>query len=126
MLSQKLVIKVADDIVVSMHEILDGYSKKVREGLDKLKDDVANEAASKLATTSPKKSGKYAGDWVVQKRGSARVVHNRKHYQLTHLLEKGHALRNGGRSKAMPHIKPVEEQVIKEMSTKIKQVIENA
>ena len=44
----------------------------------------------------------YADDWVVSTQGDARsgyetVVHNQKHYQVTHLLEHGHALRGGGR-----------------------------
>ena len=33
---------------------------------------------------------------------------------MTHLLEKGHANRDGGRTKAYPHIKPAEEEAVKE------------
>lgn len=42
--------------------------------------------------------------WVV-----SAVIGNRK-WSLTHLLEYGHALRNGGRARAFPHFDPVGEK----------------
>ncbi|WP_347563968.1 hypothetical protein [Neglectibacter sp. X58] len=48
------------------------------------------------------------------------VVHNKKRYQLTHLLEKGHAKRGGGRVRAFPHIAPAEQASIRELEEGIK------
>ena len=74
-----------------------------------------------LREAQPSGSGKYGSwdaynaDWnhKKQKGGSGvygEVVYNQKHYQLAHLLEKGHALRGGGRAQAFPHIAPVAEE----------------
>lgn len=67
---------------------------------------------AELKATSPKsknkrRSGQYAKSWTKKKRGKMIIIHN-KEYQLTHLLEKGHAKRGGGRVEAKVHILPVE------------------
>ena len=46
-----------------------------------------------------------------------------KKYQLAHLLEKGHAKRGGGRTKAVPHIAPAEESAVKQLESDIKKAI---
>lgn len=46
-----------------------------------------------------------------------------KEYRLTHLLEKGHATRNGGRTKAYPHIQYGDEYAKKELPKRIGEVI---
>ena len=56
-------------------------------------------------------------------KGIQATVWNEKHYQLTHLLEKGHALRDGGRSAAFPHIAPVEQKCEDELIRNIKKNI---
>ena len=51
------------------------------------------------------------------------TVHSPKKYQLAHLLEKGHAKRGGGRTKAVPHIAPAEESAVKQLESDIKKAI---
>lgn len=43
-----------------------------------------------------------------------------KKYQLAHLLEKGHAKRGGGRTKAQLHIAPAEDNAVKQLESNIK------
>jgi len=104
------------DFSDQLKDILDTYATDVHEKVDNCCMNVAKEGAHKLQQTSPKRSGKYAKSWAVKEVAggggvtqSTWVIHNKKYYRLTHLLEKGHAKRGGGRVKAYPHIKPVEE-----------------
>lgn len=96
-----------------VHEVLnanwlaDGVIPAMSESVE----EVAKEAAKKLKQTSPG-TGRYHKGWAVKnERGRltcAAIVYG-KHgtYQLAHLLENGHLMRNGKRSKAIVHIKPV-------------------
>lgn len=80
-------------------------------------------AVDKLKATSPKRYGKYSKSWKAKEFESTfeiqSVIHNEKHYRLTHLLEKGHQNRDGSRTKAQPHIAQVEEDVIAELESDI-------
>lgn len=113
-------------VSIQMKEILDEFSDKVNEVLDKSANQTADEAVEKLRNTSPRKSGAYAQGWTVKKEGKGDViVHNATNYQLTHLLENGHVIRNKkgtyGRAPAHKHIKPVETWANKEFQRKIEE-----
>lgn len=119
----------ADSIEIQMAEILEDASKAVRESAQKAMQETAKEAASKLKSSSPKRSGNYASTWTTKTEKSRDIptviVHNSKHYQLTHLLENGHIVRNKygtyGRAPAVKHIKPVEEWANEELVVRIKE-----
>ena len=70
----------------------------------------AKMAEATLKETSPKRTGKYAKGWTTEEhdtsRGFSVVVRNKAKPGITHLLEKGHMTRKGGRTKAIPHILP--------------------
>ena len=66
---------------------------------------------------------RYRSSWTVQSQNS-RLDASATIYSripgLPHLLEKGHALRGGGRTRGKPHIKPVEEKLVKEFENELK------
>lgn len=105
--------------------ILEKYMDDINDIVETAVKDVGKAAAAELKKTSPVRTGDYAKGWKAQKLktryGVTTVcVHNPTCYRLTHLLEHGHALRNGGRSKAYPHIKPAEEKAADNLGEKIR------
>ena len=117
-------------VAIQMREILDEFNEKVNDVLEKSADTVADEAVSRLQNTSPRRSGAYASGWTVKKESAKEIiVHNSDHYQLTHLLENGHVVRNKkgtyGRAPAHKHIKPVETWANNEFQRLIKEGIES-
>lgn len=72
----------------------------------------AKRAQTRLKSTSPGR--KYARGWKVKKDRDGATVYNASQPSLTHLLENGHdVISHGvkvGRARAIPHIKPVEEE----------------
>ena len=116
-------------VTAQMAELLDEVDKEVQQSARKGIDGVSKESVQKLRNTSPVKTGSYAKGWSTKKQGDMDViVYNRTDYQLTHLLENGHVIRNKkgtyGRAPAHKHIKPVEEWAIDELPRRILEGIE--
>ena len=104
---------------------IDDMAEEIMRGLTEYADlaDTAMKAAVKKTATSvkreisdnaPKRTGRYAKSWTTKKTKENShsleiTVHSKNRYQLAHLLEKGHAKRNGGRVPGKPHIAPAEE-----------------
>ena len=90
---------------------------------------VAKEAVKELKTTSPEgpgsKKGHYKEGWTskVESENAVSIgirVYNRKKPGLTHLLEKGHANRGGGRVEGKPHISEAEKNAIEAYEERLK------
>lgn len=113
-----------ESVTAQMTELLDEIDKDIEQSAKTNIQVVAKESVVKLRNTSPVKTGSYAKGWGTKKQGDMDViVHNRTDYQLTHLLENGHVIRNKkgtyGRTRGIKHIEPVEEWAVDELPRRI-------
>lgn len=121
-----------DNLTSAIMRELDNYVGVTDEAVDKGVSETAKAAVKKLQSAHPAGSGQYGSwdksynkGWTVTKtkRDKKATIHNKTDYQLTHLLEKGHAKVNGGRTRAFPHIAPVEQECEEELMNNIKKHI---
>lgn len=118
-----------ESVSVQVEKILDEYKDKVQDVTNESISKTSKEAVQKLRNTSPKRpnGGSYAKGWTVKKETklgiNSAIVHNRTDYQLTHLLENGHIIKNKkgeyGRTNGIKHIAPVEEWAQSELPAEI-------
>lgn len=106
----------ADEIMSGLTEYAGAVTDEVKKAVKK----AGNTVKKEIQSTAPKKTGKYKKSFKVTKRKETAnslevTVHSKDRYQLTHLLEKGHAKRGGGRVAAIPHIAPAEEKGINQL-----------
>ena len=115
------------DISVQMTEILDEINDEVMASAKKSFKEIGKEAVSRLRNTSPKKTGDYAKGWAYKDDGLDSTVYNKTDWQLTHLLERGHAIVNKkgryGTVNGIKHIEPVNEWVASELPIRISEGI---
>lgn len=119
--------------VLQIVDILEEYSTDIQEGITKAADEVAKSAVAELRNNSPKKTGAYRKGWRKKtEKGFGTVestVYNATDWQLTHLLEKPHVIRNGrgtyGTSTPKVHISPVNDRCISEYEKDVEKVIKN-
>lgn len=115
----------SNDLTSEIVKRLTQYTNEVKEEVEVAQEEVMKAAVVKLKSlTHPKLTGDYAKGWRLKKVGNQAVIHNKTNYQLTHLLEHGHAKDGGsGRVDPITHIKPVEKEVIKEFTDRVEEAI---
>ena len=114
-----------DDLSKQILKALESYSDDISEVVEEVSNKIGKEAVNEIQQTSPKKRGSYAKGWKLKKdklgKGRYSVkIYNKTDYQLTHLIEFGHATRNGKRTKAIPHIRPVEKKYSEKYEKELK------
>jgi len=104
---------------------LETYTEDVRKKVDKATNKVTKEGVQLLKDVPIELTGDYRAGWARKKEGSGLIIHNRTDYQLTHLLEYGHAKTGGSRVAARPHIRPVEEKIVADFEELVKKAIQS-
>lgn len=124
-MSKKVKIEgLADAVMKELEDYADVIDADMRKAVTKAGQTVRKD----ISANAPKRHGDYARSWTTKKtRQTARslevTVYSRNRYQLAHLLEHGHAKRNGGRTRAQVHIAPAEEKGIRQLEEDIKRSI---
>jgi len=123
-----------DELADVIAEYMNNYTQDITDGVKKAVDIVSKEVNDEIKNhiTFKQRTGKYVKAFRIKtsyedrynKRNTWYVA--APHYRLTHLLENGHALRSGGRTRAFPHIKYGEELAKKRMEELAKEAIEDA
>lgn len=116
----------ADEVMKLMREYADDISGEMKTEAKA----VAKEAVKELKQISPEgtgsKKGHYKEGWAskVESENAVSIgirIYNRKKPGLTHLLEKGHAKRGGGRVEGKPHISTAEENAVNNYEKRLKE-----
>lgn len=124
-------IKIAD-LADEIANTLSDYTVNVAEGVKVAVDETMKELVADTKKDAPERSGRYkkaiASKVRFEDNYEKRVTWyvKKPYYALSHLLEKGHAKRNGGRVKAFPHIAKNEEKAKVAFEERVKEVIRNA
>ncbi len=113
-----------DQMASAIMESLQDYADTAADEMKEAVKDAGKTVKKEIQANAPVETGAYKKSWTVKtvretSQSLELVVHSKNRYQLAHLLEHGHALRNGGRARAFPHIAPAEEKGIRELEEKL-------
>ena len=119
-----------ENLGAAISEAVQEYTAEVTAGVKKDVRGVAKECRDKIKQKSPARpgGGSYKKGWsektAYETTNDLRItVYNRTDYQLTHLLENGHAKVNGGRVEGRPHIRPADEHAEEELDRRVKATV---
>ena len=103
-----------DDMAEAIEKELIEYRELAADELKAAVKKAGRTAKSDICKSAPERTGAYAKSWRMKVTEESSVgigvtVYSPSHYMLAHLLENGHAKRNGGRVAGERHIGPAEE-----------------
>lgn len=118
---------------VSLNQILDDYAIDVQAAVGGAVEEAGKMALRVVRKKSPKRSGKYAKSWNMKVEAGGvfgsqikAIIHNKKYYRLTHLLEDGHQKAGGGRVEGIPHVQPAVDEADRVLLSLATRAIEEA
>lgn len=119
-----------DGLADAVMRELEHYADTTTDGVKAAVKKSANTVKKEITAGAPARSGKYAKSWRTKttKESSSALeitVYSPTRYMLAHLLEHGHAKRNGGRVAGKAHIAPAEQDGIEELEHEIERSIRN-
>lgn len=120
------------EIANEIANTLSGYTVQVADGVKAAVDETMKELVADTKKDAPERSGRYkkaiASKVRYESEYEKRLVWyvKKPYFALSHLLEKGHAKRGGGRVKAYPHIEKNRENAATRFTEHVKEVIRNA
>ena len=114
----------ADAIMEGLLEYADLATEDMKVAVKK----AAKTVKKDIQAGAPVKSGAYSKSWATKTMKDSSValevvVHSKNRYQLAHLLEKGHAKRNGGRVGGRAHIAPAEQHGMEQLEQDIERAL---
>lgn len=100
-----------------LQSIITEYGEEARDEIGDAMRATGKELVKEVKARSPKRRGNYRMGWRSETKefrlDASTVIYQQNSYQLTHLLEFGHALYQGGRYKGevegKPHMAPVQD-----------------
>lgn len=118
-----------DQLESAIEKILKDYDKDLRMTEETvMRRVVQNGAKAVRGTASIAVNGRYARGWgsktVKTRFGVEGYIYHKQTPGLPHLLEFGHAMPQGGRSKAKPHVQIVEQEIYRDFIDTTKRGIE--
>lgn len=116
--------ELADAIMEGLNEYAELATEEMKEAVKNASTTVRKE----IKDHAPSDTGKYAKSWTAKKvretsQTLTMVVHSKNRFQLAHLLEFGHALRNGGRYEGKSHIAPAEQKGMEQLKEEIERAL---
>ena len=117
-----------DGLADAINEGLKEYADLATEDVKKAVKKSAKAVKDQINGSAPVRTGLYAKSWKVKTTAESstsleQTVYSPSRYMLTHLLEKGHAKRGGGRVRAIPHIAPAEDMGIELFESLVEQAL---